>query len=88
MHRLGHQHVRASFVEIPLEGSGIANTSHFANLNANVSAVNLGAITRTINAASASINTLSGQREWWFGGQLEKRWPRRTCGVFGQPDFR
>jgi hypothetical protein len=56
--------------EFQAQAFGLTNTPHFANPNANISGGNFGAITGTINTSNASINTLSGQREWWFSGKL------------------
>lgn len=56
--------------EFQAQAFGLTNTPHFANPNSNIGGANFGAITNTINTANASINTLGGQREWWFSAKL------------------
>lgn len=56
--------------EFQAQAFGLTNTPHFGNPNANIAGANFGAITSTINTSFASINTLGGQREWWFSGKL------------------
>ncbi len=56
--------------EFQAQAFGLTNTPHFANPNANISGGNFGAVTGTINTSNASINTLSGQREWWLSAKL------------------
>ncbi len=66
--------------EFQAQAFGLTNTPHFANPNSNCSGsssgsgacdgANFGAVTGTLNTSNASINTLSGAREWWLSAKL------------------
>jgi hypothetical protein len=61
--------------QFQVQAYSLTNTPHFNNpvnngSSADISRANFGAITSTINTPFASLNTSSGQRTWYFAGQL------------------